>query len=79
MAESKGFEPLKHVNVYMISNHAPSANSDNSPDIVLLNYNMIINICQIFTKLTILKIFQIAVEFLVKIPVNSNKKVVCQN
>jgi len=26
MAEKKGFEPLKPLQVYMISNHAPSTN-----------------------------------------------------
>ena len=31
--ESKGFEPLRQlITAYMISNHAPSASSDNSPN-----------------------------------------------
>ena len=35
MAESKGFEPLRPVTVYMISNHAPSASSDSSPSVLM--------------------------------------------
>ena len=35
--ESKGFEPLRQlITAYMISNHAPSASSDNSPNIKVL-------------------------------------------